>query len=124
MGEGKYKKKNILLLEPDAFRNRSHEDMDFIFEWRKKFSFYYIDSMQQVVNDVIDIFTSEDMENWNKRSVLRRQSRDTNRNIERSIYCQYGYYSLTFRALALRQRETAVSFWTHSLRRSMEWDNK
>ena len=25
----------------------------------------------------------------NKRSVLRRQSRDTNRNIKRSVYCQY-----------------------------------
>ena len=35
-----------------------------------------------------------------KRSVLRRQCRDTNRNIKRSVYCQYGYYSLTFRALA------------------------
>ena len=34
-----------------------------------------------------------------KRSVLRRQSRDTNRNIKRSVYCQYGEYSLTFRAL-------------------------
>ena len=29
----------------------------------------------------------------------------TNRNIKRSVYCQYGYNSLTFRALALRQRE-------------------
>ena len=26
-----------------------------------------------------------------KRSVLRRQSRDTNRNIKRSVYCQYGF---------------------------------
>ena len=26
----------------------------------------------------------------NKLSVLRRQSRDTNRNIKRSVYCQYG----------------------------------
>ena len=26
----------------------------------------------------------------NQRSVLRRQSRDTNRNIKRSVYCQYG----------------------------------
>ena len=26
----------------------------------------------------------------NKRSVLRRQSRDTNRNIKRSVYYQYG----------------------------------
>ena len=25
-----------------------------------------------------------------KRSVLRRQSRDTNRNIKSSVYCQYG----------------------------------
>ena len=25
-----------------------------------------------------------------KRSVLRRQSRDTNQNIKRSVYCQYG----------------------------------
>ena len=40
-----------------------------------------------------------------KRSVLRRQSRNTNRNIKGSVYCQYGLYSLTFRALALRQRE-------------------
>ena len=30
----------------------------------------------------------------------------TNRNIKWSVYCQYGQYSLTFRALALRQRET------------------
>ena len=42
------------------------------------------------------------VENYNKRlqaviqqkgytrSVLRRQSRDTNRNIKRSVYCQYG----------------------------------
>ena len=29
----------------------------------KPFSFYYIDSMQKAVNDVINIFTSEDMEN-------------------------------------------------------------
>ena len=28
--------------------------------------------------------------NYNKRSVLRRQSRDTNQNIKRSVYCQYG----------------------------------
>ena len=27
---------------------------------------------------------------YNKRSVLRRQSGDTNRNIKRSVYCQYG----------------------------------
>ena len=26
----------------------------------------------------------------NKRSVLRRQSRDTNRNIKMLVYCQYG----------------------------------
>ena len=26
----------------------------------------------------------------NKRSVLRRQSRDTNRNRKRSVYCRYG----------------------------------
>ena len=43
-----------------------------------------------------------------KRSVLRRQSRDTNRNIKRSVHCKYGWYSLTFRALALRQKETAM----------------
>ena len=41
-----------------------------------------------------------------KRSVLRRQSRDTNRNIKRLVYCQCGQHSLTLRALALRQRET------------------
>ena len=28
----------------------------------EKIPFYYIDSMQKAVNDVIDIFTSEDME--------------------------------------------------------------
>ena len=28
-----------------------------------------------------------------------------NRNIKRSVYCQYGQFSLTFPALALRQRE-------------------
>ena len=27
---------------------------------------------------------------YNKRGVLHRQSRDTNRNIKRSVYCQYG----------------------------------
>ena len=37
--------------------------------------------------------------------MLRRQSRDTNRNIKWLVYCQYGQYSLTFRALALRQRD-------------------
>ena len=37
----------------------------------------------------------------------RRQSRDTNRNIKRSLYCMpiLIVYSLTFRALSLRQRE-------------------
>ena len=44
--------------------------------------------------------------NFNKRNVLRRESRDTNGNIKWSVYCQYGGYSLTFQALALRQRET------------------
>ena len=29
-------------------------------------------------------------EGKNKRSVLRRQSRDTNRNMKRLVYCQYG----------------------------------
>ena len=33
------------------------------------------------------VFTDLD---GNRRSVLRRQSRDTNRNIKRSVYCQYG----------------------------------
>ena len=28
--------------------------------------------------------------NLTKRSVLRRQSGDTNRNTKRSVYCQYG----------------------------------
>ena len=41
---------------------------------------------------------------YNKRVVVLRQSRVTNRNIKWSLYCQYGQYSLTFRALALRQR--------------------
>ena len=54
------------------------EDMDFMFEWNilfspledkiyiratVSFSFYCIDSMQKAVNEVIDIFTNEDMEN-------------------------------------------------------------
>ena len=30
--------------------------------------------------------------------VLRRQSRDTNRNMKRSVHCQYGQYRLTSRA--------------------------
>ena len=42
---------------------------------------------------------------WNYRE-LGKQEGNTNRNIKRSVYCQYGQYSLTFRALALRQRET------------------
>ena len=46
-----------------------------------------------------------------KRSVLRRQSRDTNRNIKWLVYCQYGYYSLTFQAFALRQRETGFCIY-------------
>ena len=46
---------------------------------------------------------------YHKRSVLRRQSRDTNRNIKRSMNCQYGQYDLTFRALALHQRERAYA---------------
>ena len=33
-------------------------------------------------------------------------SADTNRNIKMSVYCHYGQHSLTFRALALRQRKT------------------
>ena len=33
-----------------------------------------------------------------------------NRNIKRLVYCQYGQYSLTFRALTLRQRETGFTF--------------
>ena len=33
---------------------------------------------------------SEAMDGKYKRSVLRRQSRDTNQNIKRSVYCQYG----------------------------------
>ena len=41
---------------------------------------------------------SRDVTN-NKRSMLRRQSRDTNRNMKRLVYCQYGKWSLTFRAL-------------------------
>ena len=32
---------------------------------------------------------------------------NTNRSIQKLVYCQYGENSLTFRALALRQRETA-----------------
>ena len=57
-----------------------------------------------------------------KRSVLRRQSRDRNRNIKRSVYCQYGQYGLTFRALALRQAlsdegpmlETLDYYWQYT----------
>ena len=46
--------------------------------------------------------------------MLRRQSKDTYQNIKRSVYCQYGYYSLAFRALALRQRETKTDFETET----------
>ena len=45
--------------------------------------------------------TKENANCERKRSVLRRQSRDTNRNIKRSVYCQYGQYSLTFGTLTL-----------------------
>ena len=31
----------------------------------------------------------------NKRSVLRRRSRDTNRNIKRSVYCRYAVAKLS-----------------------------
>ena len=41
---------------------------------------------------------------------MRRQSRDTNWNIKRSGYWQYGECSLAFRALAFRQRETENKF--------------
>ena len=47
--------------------------------------------------------------------MLRRQSRDTDRNIKRLVYCQYRQYSLTFRALALRQRETEKNNFYFSL---------
>ena len=39
------------------------EDKIHIFKPLCNFSIYYIYSMQKAVNDVIDIFTSEDMEN-------------------------------------------------------------
>ena len=41
------------------------------------------------------------------RDMLKvRENKCTNRNIKRSVYYQYGYHSLTFRALALQQRES------------------
>ena len=40
-----------------------------------------------------------------KQHISGPRLRCINRNIKRSLYCQYGLYSLTFRALALRQRE-------------------
>ena len=57
--------------------------------------------------------------------MLRRQSRDTNRNIKRSVYCQYEQYSLTFRALALRQRETSHKLhkYLHASRVSVHASN-
>ena len=43
----------------------------------------------------------------NKCSLLSEAVyRDTNRNIKMSVYCQYGEYGQTYRALALRERET------------------
>ena len=43
-----------------------------------------------------------------RHCVLRRQCRDTNQNIKRSVYCRYRKRSLTFRALALRQKQRAT----------------
>ena len=43
--------------------------------------------------------------NKNKFSQQMRKQILLKGNIKRSVYCQYGQYSLTFRALALRQRE-------------------
>ena len=45
---------------------------------------YYLESI-----DLGEIKKLTDSEKIDKRSVLRRQSRDTNRNIKRSVYCQY-----------------------------------
>ena len=41
---------------------------------------------QRNIQEALHLCTSLKL---NKRSVLRRQSRDTNRNIKRSVYCQY-----------------------------------
>ena len=38
------------------------------------------------------IFVDTNVISFNKHSVLRRQSRDRNRNIKWSLYCQYGQY--------------------------------
>ena len=40
----------------------------------------------------------------------RLHNKFINRNKKRSVYCQYGLYSLTFRALALRQRPMLKTF--------------
>ena len=58
----------------------------------------------------------------NKHSVLRRQSRYKSKYKKVGVLpmAQYGLYSLTFQALALRQRETAVSLW----RRANAWNVK
>ena len=48
-----------------------------------------------MVEKAVTLFINANCKRYNsytayKRSVLRRQSRDTNKNIERSVYCQYG----------------------------------
>ena len=35
--------------------------------------------------------------NLNKRSALRRQSRDTNRNMKKCVYCRYGFRFINIR---------------------------
>ena len=39
---------------------------------------------------------------------------ETNRNIKKSVHCQYGQYSLTFRTLVLRQRERPLIIFTRA----------
>ena len=52
------------------------------------------DSIHRVDHDLVNLREKGRLHrrvyNVNKRSVLRRQSMDTNRNIKRSVYCQCG----------------------------------
>ena len=69
-----------------------------------------IDSQIAAFATVYDYVFTKSTYIHHKRSVLRRQSRERNRNTKRSVYCQYGKYSLTFPALTLPHRQTILYF--------------
>ena len=74
-------------------------------QWLNKHQYYFHSSTISKKTAAFTVVNCVRRVVVNIRSVLRRQSRDTNQNVKRSVYCQYGQYSLTFRALALRQRQ-------------------